>query len=137
MLQSIRTLMTGLIDYAGLFPPAKLGMQASAESFARARMGEHEWVLGRFICPVSRLREFSQAAAVMMPGTYATSGYREHADVQEPWRVSAIIDGDLGADLQTIAGFNRHHEQEDHGMAVVDAVELKAAGSAQIDEAAD
>jgi hypothetical protein len=72
MLQSIRTLMTGLIDYAGLFPPAKLEMQASAESFARARMGEHEWVLGRFICPVSRLREFSKTAAVMMPGTHAT-----------------------------------------------------------------
>src|SRR6187549_3026938 len=123
--QSIRTLMTGLIDYAGLFPPAKLGMQPAAESFARARMGEHEWVLGRFICPVSRLREFSKTAAVMMPGTHATSGYREYADVQEPWWVSAIIDGDLAADLETIAGFNGHHGREDNGLAVVDAVELK------------
>jgi len=52
--------MAGLIDYAGLFPPAKLSMAASAEAFARSRMGPHEWMLGRFICPASRLREFSQ-----------------------------------------------------------------------------
>lgn len=137
MLQSIRSLMAGLIDYAGLFPPAKLSMQHSAEAFARARRGEHEWILGRFICPVSRLREFSQAAAVMMPGTHATSGYREHADTQEPWRISAIIDGDLSKDLETIAAFNRHHEHEDHGQAVIDALELKAANSEQIDAAAE
>src|SRR5438552_3337730 len=116
MLQSIRTLMAGLIDYAGLYPPARLDMQTSAENCARARMGEHEWILGRFICPVSRLRELSKAAAVMMPGTHATSGYREHADVQEPWRVSAIIDGELVANLETIAGFNSHHGREDNGM---------------------
>jgi hypothetical protein len=129
--------MAGLIDYAGLFPPAKLDMQRSAENFARARMGEHEWVLGRFICPVSRLREFSKAAAVMMPGTHGTSGYREHADAQEPWRVSALIDGDLSADLETIAAFNRHHEREDNGLAVVDAVELKVARADQVDAAAE
>jgi hypothetical protein len=73
----------------------------------------------------------------MMPGTHATSGYREYADVQEPWRVSAIIDGDLGANLETIAAFNRHHSHEDSGMAVVDAIELKLARAEQIDAAAD
>ena len=129
--------MAGLIDYAGLYPPAKLDMQKSAENFARARMGEHEWMLGRFICPASRLREFSKAAAVMMPGTHATSGYREHADVQEPWRISAIIDGDLAANLETIAGFNGHHTREDNGLAVVDAVELKVARAGDIDAAAE
>src|SRR5262245_25683086 len=90
MTHAVRSLMAGLIDYAGLFPPAKLPMAPSAEAFARSRMGAHEWVLGRFICPASRLREFSQAAAVMMPGTYATSGYREHADTSEPWRISVL-----------------------------------------------
>src|SRR5689334_1162740 len=99
MLQSVRTLMAGLIDYAGLFPPAKLSMQAAAEAYARARMGEHAWVLGRFICPASRLAELSKVAAVMMPGTHATSGYREHADVLEPWRVSVLVDGPLEADI--------------------------------------
>lgn len=134
MLQSIRTLMAGLIDYAGLFPPAKLEMQPAAEAFARSRMGAEEWILGRFICPVSRLTEFSKAAAVMMPGTHATSGYREYAD-QEPWRVSALIDGSLRSDLESIAAFNAHHEKEDHGRAVVDAIELKVPSAGEIDAA--
>lgn len=135
MLQSIRTLMAGLIDYAGLFPPAKLDMQPAVEAFARTRMGEDEWILGRFICPASRLREFSKAAAVMMPGTHATSGYREHADNMEPWRVSVLIDGPLKGDLETIAWFNGHHDREDNGRAVADAIELKVPAASEIDPA--
>lgn len=135
MLQSIRTLMAGLVDYAGLFPPAKLDMQLAVETYARAKMGGEEWVLGRFICPVSRLREFSKAAAVMMPGTHATSGYREYADVMEPWRISALIDGKLESDLATIGEFNEHHSKEDAGRAVVDAIELKVPAASDIDGA--
>src|SRR5690606_38090251 len=135
MLQSIRSLMAGLIDYAGLFPPAKLDMQRAVETYARARMGTEEWVLSRFICPVSRLRELTKTAAALMPGTHATSGYREYADVAEPWRVSALIDGDLRTDLETIAAFNRHHEHEDHGRAVIDVIELKVPAASAIDGA--
>lgn len=135
MSQALRSLLAGLIDYAGLFPPAKLNMQPAAEAFARARMGEHEWILGRFICPASRLREFSQAASVMMPGTHATSGYREYADIAEPWRLSVLCDGDLHADLETIAKFNAHHEGEDHGRAAIDAIELKVSHPDKIDGA--
>jgi hypothetical protein len=134
MIQSIRTLLSDLIDYAGLYPPAKLGMQAAVENYAHYRAGEHEWMLGRFICPVSRLREFSTAAAPLMPGTHGTSGYREHA-AGEPWRVSAIIDGALKADLATIAAFNDHHADDDHGQAAIDAVELRPADTASVDEA--
>jgi len=136
MTESLRTFMSGLIDYAGLYPPAKLPMQPASEAFARGLMSEHQWMLGRFICPTSRLREFSKAAAVMMPGTHATSGYREHA-AAEPWRLSVIIDGDLAADLATIAAFNQHHEREDNGRAAADALELKVLRPDQIDAAID
>lgn len=142
-MDSIRSLMSGLIDYAGLFPPAKLPMPAACESFARARMGNHEWILGRFVCPVSRLREFSAAAAAMMPGTYATSGYREYAEGQLPWRVSALIDGELLSDLETIHRFNDHHAHEQNGLAVIDALEMKVdpssptAGGASLSEILD
>jgi len=134
MLQSIRSLMAGLVDYAGLYPPAKLPMQAAVEAFAHARAGTEEWILGRFICPASRLEEFSKAAAVLMPGTHATSGYREYADATEPWRVSAIIDGDLRAGLAAIEAFNRKHSAEDWGRAAVDAVELKVSRPSEIDD---
>jgi hypothetical protein len=136
MTESLRTLMAGLIDYAGLFPPAKLSMTEAVEAFARGRIGLHEWALGRFICPASRLEEFSQAAAVMMPGTYATSGYREHADMQ-PWRISVLIDGRLEGDLEVIAAFNQRHEEEDRGLASADALELKVSKPDEIDEAVE
>lgn len=136
MTESLRTLMAGLIDYAGLFPPAKLAMAPSAEAFGRSLMGEHAWMLGRFICPASRLREFSQAASALMPGTFATSGYREHA-AGEPWRLSVIIDGELRQDLATIDAFNNHHQLEHHGLCFADAIELKVAKAEQIDRAID
>lgn len=135
MTEAMRTLMASLIDYAGLFPPARLGMEPAVEAYARHLRGEDAWVLARFICPASRLGEMSRAASALMPGTYATSGYREQAEATEPWRVSAIIDGDLGRDLETIAGFNQHHEREDHGLAMVDAIEMKVTEVGQIDAA--
>lgn len=137
MTQSVRTLMSGLIDYAGLFPPAKLGMQEAVEAYARARMGSYEWVLGAFVCPASRLPELSERGAALMPGTFATSGYREHAEIGEPWRVSAIIDGALEAGLDAIAAFNERHANEDRGLAAVDALELKAETPGAIDTALD
>lgn len=133
----MRTLLAGLIDYAGLFPPASLGMGAACENFARESRGGMAWALGRFVCPASRLDELSRAAAVMMPGTAGTSGYREHADVMEPWRISAIIDSPLEASLGAIAAFNERHGQEDQGRAVVDMVEVKVESAGQIDAIID
>lgn len=47
----------GLIDYAGLFPPAALGLAEAINNFQRYRSGEHSALLGDFICPVAKLRE--------------------------------------------------------------------------------
>lgn len=137
MTRSIRTLMTDLIDYAGLFPPARLTMPAAVEEYARHRRGEHEWMLGRFICPVSRLEEFGAHAAALMPGTFATSGYREHAEVASPWGIAAIVDGALDDDLDRVYRFNRRHSKEDHGLARIDVLEIKAPEPSFIDEALD
>lgn len=46
-----------LIDYAGLFPPAALAMNAALEEYAFAREGPHAWMLGRFIVPIARIEE--------------------------------------------------------------------------------
>jgi hypothetical protein len=135
--QSLRTLLSGLIDYAGLYPPAKLGMQAAVENYARYRVGDYAWMLGRFICPASRLEELSAAGAPLMPGTFATSGYREHADVTEPWRVSVVVDGSLAEAVAAIERFNQRHAHEDRGQAVADGLEVKAPDSAFIDMALD
>ncbi len=55
--QSLRALLEGLIDYAGLFPPAALSMQDAVRNYARYREGEYAWALGKFVVPGDRAAE--------------------------------------------------------------------------------
>ena len=57
MTKSVRALLAGLIDYAGLFPPAALSMQDAVRNYARYREGAHAWALGRFVVPADRASE--------------------------------------------------------------------------------
>ena len=134
MNRTIETLMTGLIDYAGLFPPSKLPMETAVENYAKYLRGDHEQFLSRFICTTSRLEELSKHGAMVMPGTYATSGYRENADMQDPWQISAVITGNLEEDLEKIYAFNEHHDHEEHGLAMVDVIEMKITEPSDVDE---
>ena len=52
-----RALLSGMVDYAGLFPPAQLPLEKAVREYA-LHLGEAEaWVLGRFIIPAQRLEE--------------------------------------------------------------------------------
>jgi hypothetical protein len=54
---SLRALLSEVIDYAGMFPPARLSLDESICNYARYRQERESWMLGRFICPVARLAE--------------------------------------------------------------------------------
>lgn len=56
---TIRAFATGLIDYAGLFPPARLGMADACREYAGHRRADRAWMLGRFVVPASRLPELA------------------------------------------------------------------------------
>ncbi len=136
--QAIHVLMSGLVDYAGLFPPAKLAMMPSVQNYAQYLRTPEAWMLGRFILPVSRLEEFRETSRGLLP----KSPYVDEPDGGEPWPISAIIDGDLDENLDSIFAFNHEHENPKNGLAVVDAIELKVpttgsglTGAAWIDDA--
>lgn len=78
-----QVLFSGLIDYAGLFPPASLSMADAATEYRRARRGPHSWLLGRFICPATRLEELGGLLMSTM-----SAG-------EKPWPISVILDGDV------------------------------------------
>jgi hypothetical protein len=59
MTPSLRALLTGIVDYAGLFPPAQLPLEESICNYASYRSEPESWMLGRFICPAARLTELS------------------------------------------------------------------------------
>jgi hypothetical protein len=59
---AIQAALTGLIDYAGLYPPAALDMRTAVRSYLAYRKQEYAWVLGRFIVELARLDELRETA---------------------------------------------------------------------------
>jgi hypothetical protein len=57
MKKSLHALLEGLIDYAGLFPPAALTMQDAVRNYARYREGDYAFALGKFVVPKERAKE--------------------------------------------------------------------------------
>lgn len=118
--ESIRVLLSGAIDYAGLFPPAGLSMADSVINYATYRNSNYRWMLGRFVCPVKRLDEFAESARDFFP--------REEGD---EWRISALATDDLNDTSDAIEEFNEKFT----GKARIDMLELKAASEKDIEAA--
>ena len=112
---TLRALMRRLVDYAGLFPPAALPMEAAARQYATHLASTDAWMLGRFVVPVERLDEFAEAA---IPLT---------GEGSDAWRLSALIGASAADAGPKIRTFNAAHR----GRFVVDVVECRsvAAGS--------
>jgi hypothetical protein len=111
---SLRAFFAGMIDYAGLFPPASLEMSSAVHKYAESRSGEDADLLGKFVVPASRLEEFSAVASALLPRHGA------------PWRMSVLADDDLELTKTLIEHFNGAHAAESHaGHAVCDTVELR------------
>jgi hypothetical protein len=114
-------LLTGVVDYAGLFPPAGLAMAAAVEEYARARGGDQAWMLGRFVLPASRLGEFRDAVSTVEARL-------------TPWRLSALAGDRSAADVAAVTAFNASPLG---AAAKVDAVESKPAQVDGVDWLAD
>lgn len=52
-------LFEGIIDYAGLFPPAKLKLPDAFNSFLALQKGEFSWMVNRFVCPANQLADLA------------------------------------------------------------------------------
>jgi hypothetical protein len=120
---SARALLAGLVDYAGLFPPAALSLDAAVAEYARWRRSPEAWMLGRFVAPAARLVELGRAADAAVPGPGAG----------EPWRVSALVGADVHGDAARVSSWNVSHS----GRATVDSIEVKAASPQEAETALD
>jgi hypothetical protein len=106
--QSLSVLLHKLIDYAGLFPPAALDIKTALANYARYRCGEHAWMLGRFVLPAARLREFEQ----QLP-----------AGEEQPWQLSVLVGPKLDDDTHAVEAFAPQCDRR----AVIDCIETKVA----------
>jgi hypothetical protein len=55
MTGSLRALLAGAIDYAGMFPPARLELEMAIEEIRRYRRDLASWIVGRFVVPAAQL----------------------------------------------------------------------------------
>ena len=118
---ALRSLLTGIVDYAGLFPPAGLDLQAAANNYAAYRASDDEWMLGRFVVPMARIGELATRLE-----TRAQLG-------SSPWRLAALAGDDVARELSRAREFNQSHGE----VALVDSIEAKLADRNAIERAAD
>lgn len=115
-MNSIRALLSGLIDYAGLFPPAGLDMRAAVASYSGYLESPDASALGRFIVPAQRLEEFEQA--------FGTARLANGS----AWRLSVVLGEDTSHAMKRVLRFRESHE---NGPGIA-AVELKASAPRDI-----
>ena len=92
MLTSVKTLLSSIVDYAGLFPPAKLDMGEAMANYASNQITPYNWMLGRFVLPASRSQEFAE----LLP-TFSL----------EKWLLSVTLSGNFESELETIQSISR------------------------------
>lgn len=107
----LRPLLSGIVDYAGLFPPSALDMAAAVRNYASYRREPDGWMLGRFVVPVSRLDEFAREFDAVDDAS---------GDV---WLISALLGNDVAADVAKVDAFNEAYAERAH----VDTLEGKCA----------
>jgi hypothetical protein len=120
---SLRILLAGVIDDAGLFPPAALAMKQAVERYRAYRRHRHSWLLGRFVVAAARLDEF-EAALGELPSEDPPAN---------PWRLTAIAGRDLPSDLARIRAFNRPHSPGGRKRAaVIESIETMVSSPVEI-----
>lgn len=134
MTGALRALLTEIVDYAGLFPPAALPLGEAIRNYVRYRQSADAWMLGRFIIPVAKLPALDEFAA-------------EFLGPPSPLRLTVIGRGgeagveftpNLAGDLAAMAAFEARHAggQAATGArpVVVDAVEIRLPAAVVRDE---
>jgi hypothetical protein len=119
---SVRTLLTGIVDYAGLFPPSELSMGEAVLNYATYHSSNLSWILGRFVLPSWRLTEFVE---------HAKDFYSKQN--RGVWKLSVLDSGDLLDTLRRIEDFNASNALH----ARCDTIELKAETAGDIESAAE
>jgi len=105
MFASARLLLNAIIDYAGLFPPARLDMSEAFDRYVHHSSGPDGWMLARFVCPASRLDELSPLLGRLRPGhgPFRIAVLGRGGDSPESF-VSGVM-----ADVEDMQWFHRLH----------------------------
>lgn len=79
MLTSLKQLLSRIVDYAGIFPPAQLSLPEAINIYDRACSSLNRWMLDRFVLPATHLQEFTKLLL------------SEDITSSQPWALSVIV----------------------------------------------
>jgi hypothetical protein len=108
----------GLVDYAGLYPPASLTLERVIANYATYRAGPAAWMLGRLLLPLDRLDE-AETLARSAGGTAA-----------DPWPVTVLVGDALSA--STNSGALTHFRAETGRVLCIESIETAASTAEEI-----
>lgn len=114
---ALRSLLSGLIDYAGLFPPAGLAMDAAVRNYDSYIRGEYSWMLGQLIVPANCLAEYEEVVRAA------------HIDASA-WWLSVLA---TAADVGRVTRFNADKRDQ---FGEINVLEIKAANAREIHDTA-
>lgn len=114
---SLRAFLTGIVDYAGLFPPAQLEFEPAFRNFLSYRRCPEYWMLGRFVCPAAKLGQFGSVKDLLT----AESEPVRIAGLGRGGADAAAFDTGLATDLEAITSC--HNQLA--GRVIVDAFETR------------
>ncbi|HVF46687.1 MAG TPA: hypothetical protein VNA17_03885 [Pyrinomonadaceae bacterium] len=118
--ESVRALLNGVIDYAGLFPPAALSMPEAVLNYATYRNSNYNWMLGRFVVTAARLEEFYESARDFIS-----------RDAGRTWRVTVVAGESMLEAIRLVEDFNAVK-----GPGIMcDTIEIRATNSSLIETA--
>ena len=100
MFSSLKVLLSSIVDYAGLFPPAKLNLREAIANYCQYHQTQENWLLGRFVISVSRLTELETLLADRSSENTITS----------KWSLSVILSEDWESELKQIQAFNNSNK---------------------------
>lgn len=89
MLASVKALLSLVVDYAGLFPPAKLSLPEAMADYIQS--SSYNWMLGRFVIPASLLNELEE----LLP----TFSLKERS-------LSVILSEELESEIERVLALN-------------------------------
>lgn len=116
--ESVSSLLTGAIDYAGLFPPSGLPMSEAVLNYAMYRNSNYSWMLGAFVVPSVQLEEF-----------FENAGEFVSRDAKTAWRLSVLAGEDLSASIREIKEFTAKYSPG----VIIDSIEVKANTASKIE----
>ncbi|NJO41776.1 MAG: hypothetical protein HC865_14375 [Cyanobacteria bacterium RU_5_0] len=123
MLTSLKRLLSSIVDYAGLFPPAQIGLPESMTIYDRAHSSPHGWMLDRFVLPAFRLHEW-----ISLLPTFHRAMY-----LSKPWSLSVILSKNWATELEQIHQIRETALQRDYQIGI-NALEVVPLSPAEIQQ---